>query len=39
MPTHPFETVDVFTDHRSGGNPLAAFPEAAGISTVKPVAA
>jgi trans-2,3-dihydro-3-hydroxyanthranilate isomerase len=28
---HRFETVDVFTDRRFGGNPLAVFPEAQGI--------
>ncbi len=27
-----FFTVDVFTDRRFGGNPLAVFPEAAGLS-------
>jgi trans-2,3-dihydro-3-hydroxyanthranilate isomerase len=27
-----FETVDVFTDRRFGGNPLAVFPDAAGLS-------
>lgn len=32
MPTYRFETVDVFTDRRFGGNPLAVFPEAEGIS-------
>ncbi|MEP6989548.1 MAG: PhzF family phenazine biosynthesis protein [bacterium] len=29
----PFETVDVFTDQRFGGNPLAVFPAAEGISS------
>ncbi len=29
--THRFETVDVFTDRRFGGNPLAVFPEAQGL--------
>ncbi|HEX5321364.1 MAG TPA: PhzF family phenazine biosynthesis protein [Stellaceae bacterium] len=29
---YSFETVDVFTDRRFGGNPLAVFPEAAGLS-------
>jgi len=32
MPTYAFETVDVFTDERFGGNPLAVFPEAEGLS-------
>ncbi len=32
MPTHPFVTVDVFTDRHFGGNPLAVFPDARGIS-------
>jgi trans-2,3-dihydro-3-hydroxyanthranilate isomerase len=32
MPSHPFVTVDVFTDRRFGGNPLAVFPDARGIS-------
>jgi trans-2,3-dihydro-3-hydroxyanthranilate isomerase len=32
MPTHPFVTVDVFTDRRFGGNPLAVFPDARGLS-------
>lgn len=32
MPTYRFETVDVFTDRRFGGNPLAVFPQAEGIS-------
>src|SRR5438045_8879843 len=27
-----FVTVDVFTDHRFGGNPLAVFPDAEGLS-------
>jgi trans-2,3-dihydro-3-hydroxyanthranilate isomerase len=27
-----FVTVDVFTDHRFGGNPLAVFPDAQGLS-------
>ncbi len=31
MPIHRFETVDVFTRTRFGGNPLAVFPAAAGI--------
>ncbi|WP_431285233.1 PhzF family phenazine biosynthesis protein [Humitalea sp. 24SJ18S-53] len=28
----PFVTVDVFTDRRFGGNPLAVFPDARGLS-------
>ena len=32
MRTYRFATVDVFTDQRFGGNPLAVFPEAAGLS-------
>ena len=32
MPTYEFVTVDVFTDRRFGGNPLAVFPDAAGLS-------
>ena len=32
MPTYPFVTVDVFTDRRFGGNPLAVLPDAAGLS-------
>lgn len=32
MPTYRFETVDVFTGRRFGGNPLAVFPQAEGIS-------
>jgi len=31
MTRFEFETVDVFTDRRFGGNPLAVFPEAEGI--------
>lgn len=31
MPTYHFETVDVFTTRRFGGNPLAVFPRAEGI--------
>jgi trans-2,3-dihydro-3-hydroxyanthranilate isomerase len=30
--TYPFVTVDVFTDTRFGGNPLAVFPDAQGLS-------
>jgi trans-2,3-dihydro-3-hydroxyanthranilate isomerase len=29
----PFQTVDVFTDRKFGGNPLAVLPEAEGLST------
>ena len=32
MRSFSFVTVDVFTDRRFGGNPLAVFPEAAGLS-------
>lgn len=32
MRTYPFVTVDVFTNRRFGGNPLAVFPDAAGMS-------
>jgi len=32
MPTYSFVTVDVFTDRRFGGNPLAVFPDASGLS-------
>ena len=32
MPTFSFVTVDVFTDQRFGGNPLAVFPDARGMS-------
>lgn len=32
MPTFQFETVDVFTSQRFGGNPLAVFPEASGLT-------
>lgn len=32
MTTFEFETVDVFTTTRFGGNPLAVFPDAAGLS-------
>ncbi|WP_404335509.1 PhzF family phenazine biosynthesis protein [Sphingomonas sp. MMS12-HWE2-04] len=30
--THRFETVDVFTDRRFGGNPLAVFTDAEGLT-------
>jgi trans-2,3-dihydro-3-hydroxyanthranilate isomerase len=29
----PFQTVDVFTDRKFGGNPLAVIPDAGGLST------
>ncbi|HXT79006.1 MAG TPA: PhzF family phenazine biosynthesis protein [Acetobacteraceae bacterium] len=32
MPAYDFVTVDVFTDQRFGGNPLAVFPDARGLS-------
>jgi trans-2,3-dihydro-3-hydroxyanthranilate isomerase len=32
MPSYSFVTVDVFTDRRFGGNPLAVFPDASGLS-------
>lgn len=32
MRSYSFETVDVFTSQRFGGNPLAVFPEASGLS-------
>ncbi len=32
MKTYPFVTVDVFTDRRFGGNPLAVFPDARGLT-------
>ena len=32
MPIYEFVTVDVFTDRRFGGNPLAVFPDARGLS-------
>ncbi len=32
VPTCRFVTVDVFTDRRFGGNPLAVFPDARGLS-------
>lgn len=33
MAEYRYFTVDVFTDRRFGGNPLAVFPEAAGLDT------
>ncbi|MFL5560813.1 MAG: PhzF family phenazine biosynthesis protein [Gemmatimonadaceae bacterium] len=35
MRTYAFVTVDVFTDRRFGGNPLAVFPDAQGLSDVE----
>lgn len=35
MPSYEFVTVDVFTDRRFGGNPLAVFPEARGLTDVQ----
>lgn len=35
MPGYRFETVDVFTDRRFGGNPLAVFPDARGLSSIE----
>ncbi len=32
MPAYPFVTLDVFTDTRFGGNPLAVFTDARGLS-------
>src|SRR5260370_929964 len=32
MRSYSFVTVDVFTDRRFGGNPLAGFPDASGLS-------
>jgi trans-2,3-dihydro-3-hydroxyanthranilate isomerase len=32
MPAFPYETVDVFTDRQFGGNPLAVFTDARGLS-------
>jgi len=32
MPSYAFETVDVFTERRFGGNPLAVFKDARGLS-------
>lgn len=33
MSAYDFHTVDVFTRHRFGGNPLAVFPDARGLDT------
>lgn len=38
MKTTPFVTVDVFTNTRFGGNPLAVFPDAAGLDTAQMLA-
>jgi trans-2,3-dihydro-3-hydroxyanthranilate isomerase len=35
MPAYDFVTVDVFTDRRFGGNPLAVFPDAGGLTDVQ----
>ncbi|MBZ6075291.1 PhzF family phenazine biosynthesis protein [Microvirga puerhi] len=35
MPRFPYETVDVFTDRPFGGNPLAVFTDARGLSDVQ----
>ncbi len=35
MRNYEFVTVDVFTDRRFGGNPLAVFPDAQGLSDVE----
>lgn len=35
MPNFPYETVDVFTDRAFGGNPLAVFTDARGLSDVQ----
>src|SRR5580658_3292046 len=32
MPTHDFVTVNVFTDQRFAGNPLAVIPDATGLT-------
>jgi trans-2,3-dihydro-3-hydroxyanthranilate isomerase len=32
MPSYEYHTVDVFTEQRFGGNPLAVFPRASGLS-------
>ena len=33
MPDYEYHTVDVFTSERFGGNPLAVFPDARGMTT------
>src|SRR5665213_1139002 len=35
MPAYPFVTLDVFTDRRFGGTPLAVFTDAAGLETAQ----
>ena len=35
MPVYPFVTIDVFTDRRFGGNPLAVFVDATGMSAAQ----
>ncbi|MBN1967004.1 MAG: PhzF family phenazine biosynthesis protein, partial [Anaerolineae bacterium] len=35
MPNYTFYQVDVFTDQAFGGNPLAVFPDAAGLDTAQ----
>ena len=35
MSTFPFVTLDVFTDTRFGGNPLAVFTDARGLSAAQ----
>jgi trans-2,3-dihydro-3-hydroxyanthranilate isomerase len=35
MPTYPFETVDVFTEQRFGGNPLAVVTDGQGLTTAQ----
>jgi trans-2,3-dihydro-3-hydroxyanthranilate isomerase len=38
MPSASYVTVDVFTDQAFGGNPLAVFPDAAGLTTAQMMA-
>ncbi len=35
MRNYPFVTVDVFTNRRFGGNPLAVFPDARGLADIE----
>lgn len=35
MRSYPFVTLDVFTNRRFGGNPLAVFPDARGLSDIE----
>ena len=35
MAAYEFVTVDVFTDQLFGGNPLAVFPDARGLSDAR----